>query len=172
MAKIIVLFKQNWISQFKKMSLWSLTYWQSVFKRHHSDKHFSQSFLPTRWRQNQQIYRTIWNEITSVSRYVTVCRAADRHESLDEVVDDLVVADVLQQQRCVQLARAQCLQHVVERRRHVVGTLVADVADHVDHLQHAQQRYQRITRPVTFHVCLFVCLFVYSSNTFYSNTHT
>jgi len=33
------------------MSIWSLTYQQSVFKRYHSGKHFS-GFLPTRWRQN------------------------------------------------------------------------------------------------------------------------
>ena len=31
------------------MSMWSLTYQQSVFKRYHSDKHFS--VLLTRWRQ-------------------------------------------------------------------------------------------------------------------------
>ena len=33
-----------------KMSTWSPTFQQSVFKRYHSDKHFSE-FLPTRWRQ-------------------------------------------------------------------------------------------------------------------------
>jgi len=32
------------------MSVWSLTYQQSVFQRYHSDKHFSE-ILPTRWRQ-------------------------------------------------------------------------------------------------------------------------
>ena len=32
------------------MSVWSLTYHQSVFKRYHSDKTFWE-FLPTRWRQ-------------------------------------------------------------------------------------------------------------------------
>jgi len=32
------------------MSTWSLTYQQSVSKRYHSDKHFSE-LLPTRWRQ-------------------------------------------------------------------------------------------------------------------------
>jgi len=32
------------------MCIWSPTYQQSVFKRCHSDKHFS-DFLPTRWRQ-------------------------------------------------------------------------------------------------------------------------
>jgi len=32
------------------MSTWSLIYQQSVFKRYHSDKYFSE-FLPTRWRQ-------------------------------------------------------------------------------------------------------------------------
>ena len=32
------------------MSVRSLTYQRSVFKRYHSDKHFSE-FLPTRWRQ-------------------------------------------------------------------------------------------------------------------------
>ena len=35
---------------FKKSSIWSLTYQQSVFKRYHSEKHFSE-FLPTRRRQ-------------------------------------------------------------------------------------------------------------------------
>ena len=38
------------LNQFKKMSIRSLTYRQSVFKRYHSDKHLSE-FLPTRWRQ-------------------------------------------------------------------------------------------------------------------------
>jgi len=32
------------------MSAWSLAYEQSVLKRYHGDKHFSE-FLPTRWRQ-------------------------------------------------------------------------------------------------------------------------
>jgi len=38
------------LNQFKKMSIRSLTYRQSVFKHYHSDKHLSE-FLPTRWRQ-------------------------------------------------------------------------------------------------------------------------
>jgi len=38
------------LNQFKKMSIWSVTYHQSVFKCYHSNKHFSE-FLPTRWRQ-------------------------------------------------------------------------------------------------------------------------
>jgi len=38
------------LNQFKKMSIRSLTYRQSVFKRYHSDKHLSE-FLPTRRRQ-------------------------------------------------------------------------------------------------------------------------
>jgi len=58
----------------------------------------------------------------------------DRHETLDEVVDHFVLADVLQQVRCVQLAAAQSFEHVVQCRRHVVWTLVAYVVDHVDHL--------------------------------------
>jgi len=33
------------LNQFKKMSIWSLTYQQSVFKRYHSDKHFSEFYL-------------------------------------------------------------------------------------------------------------------------------
>ena len=49
MAKIyrVIQIKLN---QFKKSSIWSLTYQQSVFKRYHSDKHFSE-FLPTTRRQ-------------------------------------------------------------------------------------------------------------------------
>jgi len=50
MAKIYCVIQKNWISYFKKMSIWSLTYQESLFKRYHSDKHFSE-FLPTRWRQ-------------------------------------------------------------------------------------------------------------------------
>ena len=49
MAKIyrVIQIKLN---QFKKMSIWSLTDQQSVFKHYHSDKHFSE-FLPTIQRQ-------------------------------------------------------------------------------------------------------------------------
>jgi len=46
------------------MSIWSLTYQQSVFKRYHSDKHFSE-FLPTRWRQKS-------TRIDMEQHYVTV----------------------------------------------------------------------------------------------------
>jgi len=46
------------------MSTWSLTYQQSVFKRYHSDKYFSE-FLPTRWRQ-----KSTRKKITSLSLYV------------------------------------------------------------------------------------------------------
>jgi len=49
MAKIYRLVQIK-LNQFKKMSTWSLTYKQSVFKRYRSDEHFSE-FLPTRWRQ-------------------------------------------------------------------------------------------------------------------------
>jgi len=46
------------------MSMWSLTYQQSVFKRYNSDKNFSE-FLPTRWRQKSTgIYM---EKITSLS---------------------------------------------------------------------------------------------------------
>ena len=46
------------------MSIWSLTYQQSVFKRYHSDKHFSE-FLPTRWQQKS-------TRIDMEQHYVTV----------------------------------------------------------------------------------------------------
>jgi len=44
MAKIdhVIRIKLN---QFKKMDIWSLTYQQSVCKRYHSDKHFSDFYL-------------------------------------------------------------------------------------------------------------------------------
>ena len=47
--RFIVLFEWNWINWVPKMSTWS-TYQQNVFKRYHSDEHFSE-FLPTRWRR-------------------------------------------------------------------------------------------------------------------------
>jgi len=46
------------------MSIWSLTYHESLFKRYYSDEHFLE-FLPTRWRQKstgidkEQIYVTV-----------------------------------------------------------------------------------------------------------------
>jgi len=49
------------------MSIWQLTYKQSVFKRYHSDKHLSE-FLPTRWRQKLTGIDTEQNYVT-----VTVC---------------------------------------------------------------------------------------------------
>jgi len=64
MAKIYVLFQQNWISYLKKMSIWSLTYQQSVFKRYHSDKH-SQRFYLQDVGKNQLNKTEQWNKITS-----------------------------------------------------------------------------------------------------------
>ena len=49
MAKIYRVIRVK-LNRFKKISTWSLTYQQNVFKRYHSIKHFSE-FLPTRWRQ-------------------------------------------------------------------------------------------------------------------------
>jgi len=49
------------------MSIWSLTYQQSVFKRYHSDKHFSE-FLPTRWRQKSTRIDMEQHDVT-----VTLC---------------------------------------------------------------------------------------------------
>jgi len=46
------------------IGLWSPTYQQSVFKRYHSDKHFSE-FLPTRWRQK-------YTRVNVEQNYVTV----------------------------------------------------------------------------------------------------
>ena len=46
------------------IGLWSPTYQQSVFKRCHSDKHFSE-FLPTRWRQK-------YTRVNVEQNYVTV----------------------------------------------------------------------------------------------------
>jgi len=48
------------------MFLWSLIYQQRVFKRYHSDKHFSQIFFLQDGGQNQL------NKITSLSPYVYV----------------------------------------------------------------------------------------------------
>jgi len=49
------------------MSILSLTYQQSVFKRYHSDQHFSE-FLPTRWQQKSIGIDTEQNYVT-----VTLC---------------------------------------------------------------------------------------------------
>ena len=54
------------LNQFKKMSIWSMAYQyqQSVFKRYHSDKHFSGFYLQDGGK-NQ--LAQIWNKITSLS---------------------------------------------------------------------------------------------------------
>jgi len=49
------------------MSMWSLIYQQSVLKRYHSDKHFSEFYLQD--GGNNQL-EEIWNKITSLSPYV------------------------------------------------------------------------------------------------------
>jgi len=49
------------------MTIRSLTYQQNVFKRYHSDKHFSE-FLPTRWRQKSTGIDMEQNYVT-----VTLC---------------------------------------------------------------------------------------------------
>ena len=53
------------------MSIWSPTYQQSVFKRYHSDKHFSE-FLPTRWRRKPA-------GIDLEQNYVTVILCVSSH---------------------------------------------------------------------------------------------
>ena len=56
------------LKQFKKMSIWSLTCQQSVFKHNHSGKHFSEFYLQD-GGNNQLAY--IWNKITPMSLYVS-----------------------------------------------------------------------------------------------------
>jgi len=51
------------------MSIWALTYQQSVFKHYHSDKHFSE-FLPTRWHQKSTGV-DIWQNYITVTLYIT-----------------------------------------------------------------------------------------------------
>ena len=67
MAKIyrVIQIKLNQIVY--EMFTRSLDYQQSVFKRYHSDKHFS-GFLPTRWRQKSTGIDT--EKITTLSPYV------------------------------------------------------------------------------------------------------
>ena len=62
MAKIYHVIQINWTSLLK-MSTWSLTYQQSVFKRYHSDNHFSE-FLPTRWRRKSTVIDMEQNYVT------------------------------------------------------------------------------------------------------------
>jgi len=68
------------------MTIRSLTDQQSVFKRYYSDKHFSQEFLPTRWRQKstgenmEQNYITVTLCIYSIC-YV-LCYQVDRYSSV------------------------------------------------------------------------------------------
>jgi len=44
MAKIYQVIQIK-LNQFEKMSMWSLTYQQSISKHYHSDKHFSEFYL-------------------------------------------------------------------------------------------------------------------------------
>ena len=52
------------LNQFKKMPAWSLTYKESVFKRCHSDKHFSEFYLQDGGKNQRAL---IGNKITSLS---------------------------------------------------------------------------------------------------------
>ena len=70
MAKIYCIIQTKLNQLVEKMSIWSLTYQQSVFKRYYSDKHFSEfflNFLPTIGRQKptgidmEQNYVTVTN---------------------------------------------------------------------------------------------------------------
>ena len=61
--RFVMFFEYKWISQFKKMSIWSLTYQQSTFNRYLGDKHFSE-FLPTRHRQKSTGIDTEQNYVT------------------------------------------------------------------------------------------------------------
>ena len=55
------------------MSIWSLTYQQSVFKRHHSDKHFS-GFSLTKWRQKSTGIDTERHYVTVTLRIIAVVK--------------------------------------------------------------------------------------------------
>ena len=78
MAKICCIIQIK-LNQFKKISIWSLTYQQSIFKHYHSDKHFSE-FLPTRWWQKssgidmEQNYITVTPCICQIKITVMVTR--------------------------------------------------------------------------------------------------
>ena len=60
------------------MSIWSLTYQQSVSKLYQSDRHLSHIFLPTKWRQKsagmdvEQNYVTVTLYIVRMRYYITV----------------------------------------------------------------------------------------------------
>jgi len=75
--RFIMLFLSNWTSWFKKMSIWSLTYQQRVFKRYLSGKHFSE-FLPTGWRQKSSGIDMEQNYVT-----VTLCVSLPSKQHFD-----------------------------------------------------------------------------------------
>jgi len=60
------------------MSIWSLTYQQSVSKLYQSDRHLSHIVLPTKWRQKsagmdvEQNYVTVTLYIVRMRYYITV----------------------------------------------------------------------------------------------------
>jgi len=72
MAKIYRVIRIK-LNQFKKMSIWSLTCQQSVFKRYHSDKHLSEFYLQDGGTKiNWYRYWTIIRHcVTSLSPYVS-----------------------------------------------------------------------------------------------------
>ena len=64
------------------MSIWSLTYQQNVFKRYHSDEHFSE-FLPTRRRQKTTVTDMEQNYV-AVSLHVCILRIPPSPYSITE----------------------------------------------------------------------------------------
>ena len=62
---------QKKVNQFKKMSTWSLTYKQSVFKRYHRDKHFSEFFSYKMAAKSTGIDRE--QNYVTVTLYIVYC---------------------------------------------------------------------------------------------------
>ena len=67
------------------MSVWSLTYRQSVFKRYHSGRHFSE-FLPTKRRQKS--VGIDMEQITSLSPYIYIYRWIKGIPHKDQIPSD------------------------------------------------------------------------------------
>ena len=106
----------------KKMSIWSVTYQNSVFKRYHSDEHFAE-FIPTRWRQKSTGIDMEQNSVTvtlcifSTERVVVFVAVAAECTVLNGSVNRCRQTNWLTEMHSVLRMRAKCWKKLTKSRR-------------------------------------------------------
>jgi len=103
------------LKQFKKMSIQSLTYQQSVFKSYHSDRHFSE-FLPTRRRQKSTGIDMKQNYVTD-TQFITPSYLNRFSLSHCQISKFLVMCFLQIPSHVINVATLPCEKLVLENKR-------------------------------------------------------